>query len=78
VTFAALILFYALMSEFGLYNLKAGSVWLGWEFLLGFVMNGRGFIAWLYILRNFPIDCASCCCMQFSCNHASLGLLVVK
>ena len=58
MSFAALILFYVLVSAFGLYKLKAASSWFGWEFLVGFVMYGSGFIVWLYILRNFPLSVA--------------------
>ncbi|TNC79611.1 MAG: hypothetical protein C9356_18360 [Oleiphilus sp.] len=56
--FPSLILFYAAVSAYGLYLLKASEHWKSMTFVLGFGLYGAGFLIWIFILRMFPLSIA--------------------
>jgi drug/metabolite transporter (DMT)-like permease len=52
------MLFYVLVSAFGLYKIKAaGEVW-STDFAIGFTLYGVGFLIWMYILLRMPLSIA--------------------
>ena len=56
--FPLLIIFYALISAFGLYLLKAAQEIQSIGFIIGAFFYGSGFLIWMYILRLYPLSVA--------------------
>ena len=56
--FPPLLIFYALVSAYGLYLIKAAENWKSVSFVIGFGLYGSGFIIWLFILRLYPLSIA--------------------
>jgi multidrug transporter EmrE-like cation transporter len=54
--FAGLITFYALISAFGLYKIKAADGLQDHALWIGAFFYGSGFLIWLFILRKFPLS----------------------
>lgn len=56
--FVGLITFYALISAFGLYKIKAAEGLQDHALWIGAFFYGAGFLIWLMILRKFPLSLA--------------------
>ena len=56
--FFPVIIFYAIISSYGLYLLKAAHSIQSFGYIIGFFMYGVGFLIWLYILRTYPLSTA--------------------
>mgnify|MGYP000161392187 CR=1 FL=1 len=56
--FPFLLAFYAVISTFGLYLLKAAQEVQSFNFAVGAFCYGSGFIIWLFILRMYPLSVA--------------------
>lgn len=54
--FVGLITFYALISAFGLYKIKAADGLQDHALWIGAFFYGSGFLIWLFILRKFPLS----------------------
>lgn len=50
--------FYVLVSSTGLYRLKVSQAPLDFNFIVGFVFYGLGFLLWLYILKAHALSIA--------------------
>lgn len=53
-----LLFFYVVVSLFGLYKLKTAEIGINWEFVLGVVFYGSGFLLWIAVLRVYPLSIA--------------------
>lgn len=58
VRFLLVLIFYAMISAFGLFRMKAAPGIITWDFALGFTFYCLGFLIWLGILRIYPLSIA--------------------
>lgn len=58
IWFFPIIVFYAMISSYGLYLLKSAHSIYSLGYIIGFVIYGTGFIIWLYILKSYPLSTA--------------------
>ena len=58
IWFTTLLLFYAFVSSYGLGLIKVAAGIRSLEFLFGGFLYGLGFLAWLVVLRSYPLSIA--------------------